>query len=111
SDFVNLLREGQPMGVFYGYRENGYDKDGKIVYKDITGDGAVTVADKTIIGNPHPDFIYGFNTSFTWRGLELSAFFQGSHGNDIFNFSATQSVDLGQGLNLLEEQFHQHWTP
>lgn len=111
SDFVNLLREGQPMGVFYGYQENGYDKDGKIVYKDITGDGAVTVADKTIIGNPHPDFIYGFNTSFAWRGLELSAFFQGSHGNDIFNFSATQSVDLGQGLNLLEEQFHQHWTP
>ncbi|CAL1521535.1 TonB-dependent receptor [Chitinophaga sp. MM2321] len=110
GDFVNLLREGQPLGIFYGYLENGYDSKGNITYKDLTGDGKITTADKTYIGNPNAKYTYGLNSAMAFKGFELSLFFQGSRGNDIFNFSATQSVDLNQGMNLLEDQFLHHWT-
>jgi len=110
GDYVNLIREGEPLGIFFGYREKGYTENGNIAFDDRNNDGTLNTLDKTIIGNPHPDFLYGLNTSVSYKGFELAVFLQGSEGNDIFNFSATQSVDLNQGLNLLEEQFHNHWV-
>lgn len=120
NDYITRLREGQPLGVFYGYQEAGYNEQGNITYKNLTPDkdpitGAdiivINEADKTVIGNPNPDFIYGLNSAMTFRGFELTAFFQGSQGNDIFNLNAVQSVDLGFGLNQLKEQYNDHWTP
>lgn len=111
NDYVNLLREGQPLGIFYGYKENGYTATGNIQYQDITKDGAVTVADKTYIGDPNPDFIYGFNTVASWKGLELTLFIQGSQGNDIFNLNKAATLDLGMGLNLPVDVYNNHWTP
>jgi hypothetical protein len=58
---------------------------GDIRFKDLDGNGVIDAADRTYIGNPTPDFTYGFNTDFSWKGLELNLFFQGSQGNDIFN--------------------------
>ena len=111
GDYVNLVREGQPLGVFYGYIEDGYDDKGNIVYKDLNKDGLITTNDKTVIGNPNPKYIYSFTNTFSWKGLELNLYFQGTHGNDIYNVSSEQQVDLTQGLNLLEEQYLNHWTP
>jgi TonB-linked SusC/RagA family outer membrane protein len=67
SDYVNLVREGEPIGVFYGYQEDGYDEDGIIQYKDNDGVDGITAADKTIIGDPNPDFIYGLNSILTCK--------------------------------------------
>jgi TonB-linked SusC/RagA family outer membrane protein len=111
SDFVNLVREGQPLGIFYGYKENGYDATGNITYEDINKDGVITTADKTYLGSPHPKFIYSFNNSLSWKNLELTVFFQGTQGNKLYNVSSQQSIDLTQGLNLLKEQYYDHWTP
>ncbi|WP_295117461.1 TonB-dependent receptor [uncultured Chitinophaga sp.] len=111
NDVVNLLREGQPMGVFYGYKESGYSATGTLQYEDIVKDGTITTADKTYIGDPNPDFIYGLNSVLGWKGFELTLFIQGSQGNDIFNLNKASSLDLGMGLNLPKEVFTNHWTP
>lgn len=111
NDFVNLLREGQPLGIFYGYLENGYTSTGNIRYKDLNGDGNINSLDKTYIGNPNPKFIYGFNSDVSYKGFGLTVFIQGSQGNDIYNLDATQTIDLGFGLNVPVDVYNNHWTP
>lgn len=112
NDNVGILREGRPIGQFFGYLEDGYTDQGKIKYRDLTGDGAVTAEDKTNIGNPNPDMIYGFNSNLSYKNFELSLFFQGTVGNDIFNASsASSTLDYGQGLNGPKEVLTNHWTP
>ncbi len=110
NDYVNILREGQPLGIFYGYKENGYTATGDLQYVDVNKDGAITAADKTYIGNPNPDFIYGLNSVLNWKGFELTIFIQGSQGNKIFNLNKAVSLDLGMGLNLPAEIYESHWT-
>jgi len=111
NDFVNILREGKPLGVFYGYREIGYTDNGNLQYEDVNKDGMINAADKTFIGDPNPDFIYGLNSITTWKGFELTVFIQGSQGNDIFNLNRVSALDLGMGLNLPREVYENHWTP
>ncbi len=71
----------------------------------------INAADKTFIGDPNPDFIYGLNSVTSWKGFELTVFIQGSQGNDIFNLNRVAALDLGMGLNLPREVFESHWTP
>ncbi|UZR99552.1 SusC/RagA family TonB-linked outer membrane protein [Chondrinema litorale] len=112
NDNINLLREGEPFAVFYGYVEEGYDENGTIVYTDFNDDGTLTNDDKRIIGDPNPDFIYGLNSTMTYKNFELNIFFQGSQGNDIFNLSSiNQTLDYGFGLNMPREVYEDHWTP
>jgi len=112
ADNVNLLREGKPVGVFYGYTEDGYTEAGAIKYKDMNNDGLINQQDKTIIGNPNPKFIYGINSTISYKNLELSLFFQGSEGNDLANISSVDNALVyGYGDNLLKEVYYNHWTP
>lgn len=112
NDFINILKEGSPLGIFYGYLEDGYDANGKIKYKDIDGVAGLTFADKVQIGNPNPDFIAGFNSTMTYKNLELSLFFYGSYGNDIFNLSsAGVNMDYLVGLNKTKDILYDSWTP
>ncbi len=83
---VNRVQEGQPLGAFYGYKFEGVDPaTGDAIYKDIDGDGSITSADQTIIGTPWPDFTGGLTSYLTWKGFDLTTFFQFSKGNDVFN--------------------------
>jgi hypothetical protein len=59
---------------------------GKFKYRDVNGDGAITSADQTYIGSPHPEFNYGVNLNVGYKGFELTGFLQGVYGNDIFNY-------------------------
>ncbi|SFT84409.1 TonB-linked outer membrane protein, SusC/RagA family [Algoriphagus locisalis] len=112
ADNFSIMEEGRPLGQFWGYQEDGYTESGAIRYKDLNNDGEITDEDKTYIGNPNPDFFYGFNSNMTFKGFQLDLFFQGSKGNDIMNVSAISStMDYGQGLNMPEEVLLDHWTP
>ncbi|MCF0053879.1 TonB-dependent receptor [Dyadobacter sp. LJ53] len=112
NDNVNVLREGESIGAFYGYIEKGYDETGKIVYEDFNGNGTRDIGDKRIIGNPNPKLIYGFNSTMNYKNFELNVFIQGTQGNDIFNLSSVnQTMDYGQALNMPREVFENHWTP
>jgi TonB-linked SusC/RagA family outer membrane protein len=112
NDYVNLLSEGHSISAFYGYLSDGLDANGHYQYKDLNKDGSITNADKTWIGDPNPDFIYGLNSSLAWKDLELSLFIQGTQGNDIFGFGMiNQNFKYYQGYNALKEVLYDHWTP
>ncbi|REG88324.1 SusC/RagA family TonB-linked outer membrane protein [Algoriphagus antarcticus] len=112
ADNFSIMEEGRPLGQFWGYQEDGYTESGAIKFKDLNNDGEISAADKTYIGNPNPDFFYGFNSNMSFKGFQLDFFFQGSKGNDIMNVSAISStLDYGQGLNMPEEVLLDNWTP
>ncbi|MEO9892413.1 TonB-dependent receptor [Aurantibacter sp.] len=112
SDINSILREGEPMSVFYGYLDDGYDDNGHPVYVDFNNDGEFSQDDRTIIGDPNPDFIYGLNSTMSFKNLSLTMFWQGSYGNDIANVSAIgNTLDYGYGLNMPKEVYEDHWTP
>ncbi|QDK83625.1 TonB-dependent receptor [Spirosoma sp. KCTC 42546] len=111
NDVTNILREGRPLGQFWGYVEDGYDDKGKIKYKDTDGDGSITIKDKTYIGNPNPKYIFGFNSNMSYKNFDLTLFLQGVQGNNIFNASAMGStIDYGFGLNMPREVYLNHWS-
>ncbi len=112
SDQLNIMREGERMYLFYGYVEDGYDDKGQLTYKDLDEDGAITTKDKRVIGDPNPDFLLNFNTSVSWRGFTLSAFFQGSFGGDIYSLTmASIAYDYANNGNALKDVYYNHWTP
>ena len=91
---------GNPIGSFYGYIADGFFRDaadvdgvmrhqdgaapGRIKFRDVNGDGTVTLADRTIIGSPHPDFTAGLDLGVRRGNWDLSATLFGTFGNDIF---------------------------
>ena len=123
----SIQQVGQPLGVFYGYQVQGIvqsdaegaalpkqnsvaPKAGDIRFVDVNGDKVINDADRTVIGNPNPKYFAGVTNTFTFKGIELSVFFQGSFGNDIYNQNRTitegQTTALNQSTAVLN-----HWTP
>ncbi|MDN5217111.1 TonB-dependent receptor [Fulvivirgaceae bacterium BMA12] len=75
---------GHPIASFYGYEVSGLNEQGDLVFKDNDGVDGITPDDKTFIGNPYPDFTYGFTLNLKYQGFDLNAFLFGSQGNDIY---------------------------
>jgi TonB-dependent starch-binding outer membrane protein SusC len=112
NDVSSILREGHPIGSFWGYVEDGYNEQGRITYKDLDGNGSINQNDKTFIGNPNPNFIYGLNSSMSWKNFDLTLFIQGVEGSDLFNVSSiVNTIDHGFGLNMTRDVFLNSWTP
>jgi len=109
---VSLIREGEPMGVFNVYEFEKFSDDGKtMIFKDQNGDGTLNDQDRKIFGDPNPDFVFGFNTEVSWKGLALSMFWNGSVGNDIYNVTSVDYYNCAYGLNQPKEVLYNHWTP
>lgn len=124
---IQRNEEGHPVQAFYGYKVIGLfqsDDDvaksptqtdarpGLFKYADINGDGQITPDDRTYIGDPNPDFTYGFNIAFNYKNWDFSSFFFGSHGNDIFenNKYFTDFPDFFKG-GIRREVAINSWTP
>ncbi len=94
-DAPNITRtdEGHPIASFYGLVFDGLDDAGNPIYRDLNGDGVIDLNnDRDYIGNPFPDFIYGINLSMAFKGFDLTAFVQGTQGNDVVNAAAGYHV-------------------
>ncbi len=76
------LADGNATTLFQDGAEPGFFR-----YADLNGDNVITPDDRTFIGNPNPDFTYGFNLGLTYKAFDFSAFLVGSQGNDIFNYN------------------------
>lgn len=99
---VSLVREGEPLGSFYGYIWGGVDPEtGMAFYIDREGESTFepTADDRTIIGNANPDFNYGFTNTFSYSNFGLSIFLQGSQGNDIFNATRIETEAMIDSKN------------
>ncbi|MGD9556229.1 MAG: SusC/RagA family TonB-linked outer membrane protein [Mangrovibacterium sp.] len=128
-----ILREGEVVGAFYGWVFDGVyqqgdnfsaepnKKPGDVKYSDINGrdeegnltgtpDGKVNNDDRRIIGNPHPDFIFGFNNDFKYKNFDLNIFFQGSIGNDMMNYTRLELDWLAGKSNATTDALNR-WTP
>ena len=100
NDYVVRNEPGRPLGGFYGYISDGVNPEtGELMYRDLNEDGRISASDRTYIGDPNPDFIYGMTNSFSWKGFNLSIFIQGSYGNDIFNASRIETEGMYDGKN------------
>ena len=106
------LIPGQPMGVYYGYVCDGiFQNDaevadharqtgaapGRLIYRDLNGDGQITDADRCIIGDPNPDLSLGLNLAFKYRAFTLDMFFAGDFGYDIINHMKRQLYSMSYG--------------
>lgn len=123
---TNRILQGMPYNSIFGYVDEGYfqNKDdvtkhafqftktgpGDIMYKDVNGDSVISTADLVYLGNPRPRYSYGVDAGFSFRGIDLSVFFQGvgkrvvliSPGTLLpFASSARQPLDFNMD----------YWTP
>lgn len=119
-----VLRVGEEVGLFWGYEYAGVYQGGTApagtqtlsggvagdpLFADIDGSGDITEADRTTIGNPNPDFTWGFTNNISYKNLDLSIFLQGSQGGDIFNLT---NVQLTNGdANTTRAYYNSAWTP
>jgi len=121
SQNTQLLREGESVGVFYGYLFEGVVQEGDELltngdgvggekFTDVTPDGILDDSDRVIVGNPHPDFIWSWNNSFTYGGFDLNIFIQGSQGGDMINYTRMELGTLN-GRNNVTVDALDRWTP
>ena len=127
--------QGKPVGMFWGYKVKGIFRTpedingapeqfgipfsdnindnqlGDIQYEDINGDGVINQDDRTFIGNPHPDFTFGFTNNFSYKNFDLSIFLQGSYGNDILNLTRKETTGLARFYSNQLVEAQDYYTP
>ena len=106
---VTYFEQGYPVYYFRGYKFAGVDKEtGNPTFEDLDGDGKVSDGDLTYIGDAIPDFTYGITLTAGWKGLDLTVFGTGSHGNKIFN--CINRPDYAASNRLKEIFYDNRWT-
>ncbi|CAM3795277.1 SusC/RagA family TonB-linked outer membrane protein [Sphingobacterium prati] len=103
SYLTHITQEGSPIGMFYGFKvlgvatEDNYKtvapsaasttplQPGDLYFEDVDGNGIVNDADKRVIGNPHPNFTYGFALNARYEAFDIRASFNGSQGNKVLD--------------------------
>ncbi len=134
---VSLIREGQPINSLYGYQlggiyqtlddvfngpimenrapdrasHNSYKNTspGDMWFVDVDKNGEINDMDRTIIGNPSPDCFFGFNNTFSYKNFDLSIFFQGAIGNQIWNGVRASHESMNSTYNQLATAL-ERWT-
>ena len=86
------------------------EKPGDIRFKDLNSDDVLDEQDRTKIGDPWPDFVYGLSLGATWKGFDFNVFFQGSQGNDVLNMTL-RDFESGTGtMNAREGFLNRAWN-
>jgi hypothetical protein len=119
---ANIFIEGEETALFYGFETDGIYQTGDTTIGnaqagdvriiDQNGDNVINLLDRTVIGNPNPDYTFGINLSVRYKSLSLSALVNGVYGNDIINGNLIQ-MGNAEGLfrNILSDAYHGAWRP
>ena len=125
-----IVREGSPLQAFYGYEIDGIFQTGDNIeaaatpfsvadgysagmprFVDQNGDGNIDADDRTVLGDPFPDFTFGFNNSFTYKNLSLDIFLQGVQGIESLNGNVTESLyPTNSARNSISRYYTDRWT-
>ncbi len=123
NDQTHILREGEPVGVFWGWEYqgvnqgtapagtagfDGFQEAGDELFTDLNDDGVINSDDRTIIGDPNPDWTAGLNNTFTYKDFDLNIFFQAAVGGDIFSYTL---LELASGQSNATTEALDVWTP
>jgi TonB-linked SusC/RagA family outer membrane protein len=131
-DYATRTEVGRPIGSFYGYVTDGifqtyaevrnsaqYEvgkdlteqttRPGDFRFKDLNGDGRITAEDRTYLGSPLPDFVFGIPIDLGYKNFDLSLFFQGQTGNKIFNVMDYYLYNAADG-NCYADLLEKHWS-
>ena len=121
---------GQSVGVFWGYKTDGviassdeigglyqvdatgakqYFKAGDMRFVDLTGEGCIDENDKTVIGNPNPDFYGNIFTRVSYKNLQLDVNCNYSVGNDVYNYYRRQ-LESGSTFYNQTTNMANRWT-
>lgn len=123
---------GQPIGSFYAYKEDGLfqseaeiksytnnkgellqpnAKPGDIKFVDVNGDGVIDGNDRDYIGNPLPDVTAGLTLGVNFHNFDLSLFFQGMFGNDVYDLTRYVGDFYNQSQYNKNSRVVNAWTP
>ncbi len=127
---AQVVRVGEPLGAFFGYRTNGIwqtselaglettpmqfgvnVQPGDLKYIDQNRNGDVTAEDRRIIGYALPKFFGGWNNTFKYKGFDASIFMDYVYGNDIFNVNRYHTMMTIQHFANKHKDFLDYWTP
>ncbi len=129
---ISRTVENYPVGYFYGYKVVGvYQNEtdvvnyypntlgkvqpGDLMFKDVNQDGKITQDDRTMIGNPTPDFTYGFALNINYKDFDFSIDMMGVYGNEIYRgwgeSSYAQLNYLGNRLGRWHGEGTSNWEP
>ncbi len=129
SGVITRSDQGLPIWYFYGYEADGiFDSKeeieayvneegdliqpaaipGDVKFRDINGDGSINEDDKTFIGSPHPDWIFGLNLSLDYKGFDLSVFLNGTIGNEVYFGSYRNDINANNKPSFF---YDNGWTP
>lgn len=122
EDF-NRTEVGRPLGLFYGYVYDGVfmtqeefeagpkhvsSMVGTVRMKDLNDDNIIDNSDRTFIGDPNPDCIFGMTNTFSWKGFDASVVFTGSFGGDLLDgtYEWTENID---GVFNVRKEVAERW--
>ncbi len=121
---ATLVQEGVPLGAYYGLKVDGViaNEQELEAYKpaaqvgdyrvvDQNDDGKINGDDRVILGNPNPDFIYGWTNNFEYKNFSLNVFLQGVEGMDVLNINLIRYENLAVKVNNTKRRFTERWTP
>ena len=141
-DNHSITQNGYPVGSYYGWKvegifrtqaeidemnrlavekgvESGVYQDkttqpGDYKFVDLNGDGQITDADRTVIGNGYPKFTYGMNLTASWKNFDFSMNLYGVAGMDILSYSSARLTSVyapdGGYQNVLKEYINNAWS-
>jgi TonB-linked SusC/RagA family outer membrane protein len=132
----NIYIEGRSAGLFWGLKSAGVFQNqaeitqfatdnkmtgntwylgrsampGDIIYKNIYDDGAISTNDYTVIGNPNPDFTWGFNSNFSYKEWGLNIGLNGVQGKNVMNINLeTENLLNGSYYNVRKNAYYGAW--
>jgi TonB-linked SusC/RagA family outer membrane protein len=122
---ATLTTVGHPVGSFYlleqeGIFQNAADvfasayqgKDiqpGDVKFKDQNGDGIIDENDRTFLGSAIPKYTYGATANLEYRNFDLSVFFQGQNGNNIYSQVNMDIEGFYRAFNVTQRVYDEHW--
>ena len=122
-----IIQRGAPINALYGLRAIGIFQSqaeidgapdqssfatpspGDLRYEDVDGDGVITAEDRTVLGQDNPTWIYGFNFSYSIKGFDIAALFQGIGDAQVFETARIYSPFSNSGG--VSSIWRDRWTP